>query len=148
MEVCPMINVYTDGSCLLETGQGGWAYILDYKGYRKIGANHESNTTNNRMELTAVLEALYAIKDTSIPVTIYTDSKYVILAYSNRLKWSANHYRSANGKPLANQDLLKFLFQRAKDFTSLRFEWVKAHNGDQWNEYADEIASYAANHVP
>ena len=140
-----MIKVHTDGSCLLETGHGGWAYILDNKGYSKIGADQVSDTTNNRMELTAVIEALYAIKDASMPVTIYTDSKYVIMAFQNRRRWSST-YETSNHKPLANVDLLKSLYEQVARFKSLKFEWVKAHNGNEWNEYADEIASYAANY--
>ena len=143
-----MIKVHTDGSCMVETGQGGWAYILDYKGYRKIGADHESDTTNNRMELTAVIEALYAMNDASIPVTVYTDSKYVVLAFSNRIKWLSNGYKSSNNKPLANQDLLKLLYKQLARFKFIKFQWVKAHNGNEWNEYADEIAHFAASYVP
>jgi ribonuclease HI len=148
MEVSRMtekINVYTDGSCKLETRQGGWAYILDYKGYRKIGANHQSATTNNRMELTAAIAALSTIKDASIPVEVLTDSQYLTKGYESLEKWRSHGWRRVDNKPIANQDLWELLEIQCQRFNTLQFTWIRGHNGNKWNEYADKIANYASN---
>ena len=141
-----MINIYTDGSCI--DMNGGWAYVLEFKGkknrpYRKIGADHQSDTTNNRMELTAVIEALGAVLDVTMPTTVYTDSQYVMVAHQNRDQWQVN-YLTAARKPLKNIDLLKILYKQINRFNNIRFQKVPAHAGNEWNEYADELAYFAA----
>ena len=140
-----MIKIYTDGSCPGNPGYGGWGYVLDYKGYRKVGGDHEFDTTNNRMELTAVIEALKAIHDKSIPTVVYSDSNYVVKSYDRLEHWKKGGWQTSSKNPVANQDLWQKLDALASQFNSLRLQWIKGHNGNKWNEFANDIAQTAAN---
>ena len=139
------INLYTDGSCLGNPGPGGWGYVLEWGDYRIFGGDGMTNTTNNRQELYAVIHGLEQIKRRDRPVVVYCDSDYVVKGVSQWLdKWKARGWRNANNKPVKNRDLWEHLDQLLGEFDDVRFVWIKAHNGNQWNEYADELARAAA----
>lgn len=139
------IKLYTDGSCLGNPGPGGWGYVLEYGDYRKFGADSMLDTTNNRQELYAVIHGLQAIKDKSIPVEVITDSKYVVRGVNEWIeKWKANNWKNSRGKQVTNKDLWEVLDTLLAEFDEVSFTWVKGHNGNMWNEYADELAYTAA----
>jgi len=137
-----VINMYTDGSCQLQTRRGGWASILEHKGMRKIFADHAEDTTISRMELTAVIEGLAQIKTEKMPIRVYTDSQYVVNAYEYQDRWRQAFKRS-DGQQLANIDLLKILYEQMDRFKDVKIIWIQGHNGHEWNEFADEIAKSA-----
>ena len=142
------INLYTDGSCLGNPGPGGWAYVLEWGDYRIYGADGMAETTNNRQELYAVIYGLERIEDKSRPVIVYSDSEYVVKGVNQWLaKWKANGWKNARKREVVNRDLWEHLDGLLSEFDSVRFQWIKAHNGHEWNEYADELASSAANLV-
>ena len=136
-----MINLYTDGSCSGTPGPGGWRYVLEYGETRKVGRDGATHTTNNRMELMAVICGLHAIKDKSIPVTVHSDSEYIVKGMNEwRHDWKAKGWKNSRGQDVSNRDLWEHLDHQIKGFKSVTFLWVKAHNGHSWNEFADEIA--------
>lgn len=142
------INLYTDGSCLGNPGPGGWAYVLEWGDYRILGADGMAETTNNRQELYAVIYGLERIEDKRKPVIVYSDSEYVVKGVSQWMaKWKANGWKNARKREVVNRDLWEHLDGLLSEFDSVRFQWIKAHNGHEWNEYADELASSAANLV-
>lgn len=125
------IIVYTDGSCLNNGSPSsgcGWAYKLMYKGHEKLKSGGCRGKTNNQMEILAVLNALKCITDRSIPVMIYSDSKYVI----ETLK---GNYRIGKNVELWNE--LMAIYKQFSDITPV---WVKGHNGNQHNEHVDRLA--------
>ena len=133
--------VYTDGACLGNPGPGGWAWAVP-SGQWACGA--EPHTTNQRMELRAVLEALRAV---SGPVEVVSDSTYVVNCFRDRWYegWLRRGWRNSNRKPVANRDLWEplieeYLARRGE----ISFRWVKGHSGNEWNEIADQLASGAA----
>jgi ribonuclease HI len=136
------IIIYSDGACQGNPGKGGFGAVLLYKNHEKKISGFEKETTNNRMELKAVIEALKEIKK-SIPIIIYTDSKYVQDGISKWIfSWKKNGWKSANKKPIKNIDLWQELdFEAAKH--QIEWKWVKGHSGDKYNEMADELARNA-----
>ena len=133
--------VYTDGSCLGNPGPGGWAWAVDGGASDSGGEPH---TTNQRMEMTAVLRALEALPG---PVHVISDSTYVVNCFRNRwwVGWKRRGWRNAQGKPVANQDLWHVLLDLALDPSRpVTFEWVKGHSGDRMNEVVDLLATRAA----
>lgn len=153
-----MIEIYTDGSCKGWTktrGQkvgkcfGGWAYIIlgtsDVVQVPISGS--EEKTTSNRMELKAVLNALIHLgSQTTSEVTVFSDSAYLVNAFLNDwvTKWKNNYWRIGTNKALQNKDLWIPLIYVAGQFKNLRFEHVKGHSGNPWNEKVDELAQAAA----
>lgn len=139
--------IYTDGSCLQNPGPGGWgAVIIDNNGYEYVVKGHESgSTTNNRMELSAVIGGLDNIGDTK-EVVIYSDSQYIVNAFNQKWldNWQRKNWRKADGKPVLNQDLWQRLLALLKN-RIYEFRWVKAHNKDHYNEMVDGIALSEAN---
>lgn len=138
--------VYTDGSCLGNPGRGGWAWVVP-GGRFESGAT--PTTTNQRMEVTAVLRALQALlpEAGADGVLVRSDSAYVVNCFLQRwwVGWRRRGWRNAQGKPVANRDLWEPLFELALDGgTPVRFEWVKGHSGDRWNDVVDELATAAA----
>ena len=133
------LKIYTDGACSGNPGKGGWAaIILDGSNQSSISGN-ESNTTNNRMELLAPIMALKKIKKKS-EITIFTDSKYVKDGITDWIKkWKVNNWKSSNKKPVKNKDLWINL-----DYACLKhkvtWKWVKAHDGNKYNNLVDELA--------
>ena len=140
----PEVEIFTDGACSGNPGAGGWGAILRCKGVEKELSGGASDTTNNRMELTAVIEALKALK-TSCNIALYTDSRYVMDGVTKWLpNWLNNGWRTANKKtPVKNVDLWQELESQLKKHP-IRWIWVKGHNGHKYNERCDELATAAA----
>ena len=134
------VEIYTDGACSGNPGKGGWAAVLFYKGTEKEISGGEKETTNNRMELTAVIEALKCLKE-PCNVTLTTDSKYVCDAINKRwvFSWEKNGWKKADKKPALNVDLWEQLLD-ILDKHNVEFVWVKGHNGHKYNERCDELA--------
>jgi ribonuclease HI len=131
------VTVYTDGACKGNPGIGGWGAILTHKEITKEIYGYEQETTNNRMELTAVIRALSALKRNCI-VELYTDSTYVQKGMSEWIEgWIKKDWKSVK-----NVDLWKQLYELAQQHT-ISWHWVKAHNGNQLNERADYLANLA-----
>ncbi|NGY03676.1 ribonuclease HI [Solimonas terrae] len=134
------ITVYTDGACKGNPGPGGWGAVLQYGGTRRTLKGGERATTNNRMELTAAIEALNALKQTC-EVTLFTDSVYVVQGLTQWLpNWKARGWKTADRKPVKNQDLWQALDAAAQRHR-IDWRWVKGHNGDPGNEEADRLAN-------
>ena len=134
------IEIFTDGACSGNPGPGGWGAILRWKDTEKELSGGAVETTNNRMELTAVIEALRALKVRCV-VSLYTDSKYVMNGVTQWLpSWKANHWKTANKKsPVKNIDLWQALDELLPQHEIL-WNWVKGHNGHPENERVDKLA--------
>ena len=134
------INIYTDGACSGNPGKGGWGAVLVYKGTEKEISGGSADTTNNRMELTAVIEALKQLKEVC-NVTLTTDSKYVCDAISKGwvYSWKKNGWKKADKKPALNVDLWEELLPLLEKH-NVTFNWVKGHNGHPYNERCDRLA--------
>ncbi|MBQ2811520.1 MAG: ribonuclease HI [Alphaproteobacteria bacterium] len=134
------IEIFTDGACSGNPGIGGWGALLRYKDIEKELSGGELETTNNRMELTAVIEALKALK-TVCNITLYTDSKYVMCGITEWLEnWKKNSWKTANKKnDVKNVDLWQKLDELIKKH-EIRWVWVKGHNGHAENERVDALA--------
>ena len=134
-----MIKIFTDGSSRGNPGPGGYGVVMLYKGNRKELSQGYKITTNNRMELTAVIKALEAIKTNNIKVTIYSDSKYVVESIEKGWIWN---WEKKNFKKKRNIDLWKQFIPIYKKFI-IKFVWVKGHAGIKENERCDELANLA-----
>ncbi len=135
-----LVEIYADGACKGNPGPGGWGAWLTYEGKEKTLSGGESLTTNNRMELTAVIRALEALKK-PCTVKIYTDSSYVQKGISEWIiGWKARNWRTADKKPVKNEDLWKMLDNLAKQH-QIEWIWVKGHAGNAGNERADALAN-------
>lgn len=134
------VTLITDGSCLGNPGPGGWAALLRYGEVEKEFCGAEKATTNNRMELTAVIEGLKALKE-PCEILIRTDSQYVCNAFKQGwlINWKKNGWKTAAKKPVKNDDLWRLL-DTAIAPHKVTWEWVKAHNGDPDNERVDDLA--------
>ncbi|HEY3636752.1 MAG TPA: ribonuclease HI [Rhizomicrobium sp.] len=142
MKATPEVQIFTDGACSGNPGPGGWAAILRTGHHEKEISGGEASTTNNRMELTAVIRALQALKISSI-ATIHTDSKYVMDGATRWMKrWKSNGWRTADKKPVKNDDLWHALDDASKDH-KLDWKWVPGHSGHVENERADALARAA-----
>ena len=139
-----MITIYTDGSCLTNPGKGGWAAIINENNkIRKIIGN-EKNTTNNRMELSAPINALKSIKPGS-EIKIYTDSQYVKNGITDWINtWLYNNWKTSKKEDVKNKDLWIELHNLNKSL-NVQWNWVKAHDGNPLNEEVDLLAKKAAN---
>ena len=141
-----MIKVYTDGACKGNPGPGGWGALIIYPSEEKEIYGGDSLTTNNRMELKAVIMALKEI-DLGNEITIITDSSYVQKGISEWiLKWKQNGWRSSNRKPVKNKDLWVDLDDISSKFI-IKWEWIKGHSGDPGNERADYLANKGCNNL-
>ena len=136
------ICLYTDGACRGNPGPGGWGVLMRYKGHEKTLHGGEAATTNNRMELMAVIAGLSALKrDRSIPVEIHTDSKYVQQGMLSWIHgWKRNGWKTSDKKPVKNADLWQQLDLLAAQF-DVSWHWVKGHAGHPENELADALAN-------
>ena len=134
------VTLYTDGACSGNPGPGGWGAILEYMGHEKEFSGGEKETTNNRMELTAVIRGLEALKEPCI-VELYSDSKYVIDALEKGWAWSwrKNNWKKADKKPALNADLWEQLLELTK-VHKVKFQWIKGHAGFPENERCDRMA--------
>lgn len=134
------VEIFTDGACSGNPGPGGWGAILKYGDYERQMSGGSRDTTNNRMELTAVISALSALKE-PCEVILTTDSKYVCdsinLGWAR--SWKSNGWRKKDKKPALNADLFEQLLCLC-DKHSVRFVWVKGHNGHPENERCDRLA--------
>lgn len=136
------VELFTDGACRGNPGPGGWGAILRYNGIEKTVRGAEMLTTNNRMELTAAIEGLKALK-VPCEVAITTDSQYVRLGITTWIhNWRKNGWRTANKKPVKNADLWQALVL-ALETHQVEWHWVKGHSGHRENELADELANLA-----
>lgn len=134
------IEIYTDGACRGNPGPGGWGALLIAGAHRKSMYGGERDTTNNRMELMAAIQALSALKGRQA-VRLYTDSKYVMNGISDWLpNWKRRGWKTAGRKPVKNQDLWQALDQVAGKH-DVEWVWVKGHAGDPGNEAADALAN-------
>ena len=138
-----MIKIYTDGSCLSNPGNGGWAAIIDNDGNILRISGSEKDTTNNKMELMAPIRALQKISSNE-QVEIYTDSKYVKLGITEWVhKWIKNSWLTSKKEPVKNKELWIELYNLTKSF-KIKWIWVKAHAGNPLNEEVDLLAKKAA----
>jgi ribonuclease HI len=136
------VVVYTDGACSGNPGPGGWGSVLIYRGHRRELSGGETLTTNNRMELMAVIKALEALKRPCM-ITIHTDSTYVMKGMTEWLaQWKRRDWKTAAKKPVKNVDLWQHL-EKAIDSHQVEWKWVKGHSGVPENERADELARLA-----
>ena len=135
------LTIYTDGACSGNPGPGGWGAVLIYGSFRKELSGACADTTNNRMELTAAIEALNALKE-SCKVDLYTDSAYLCRSFNEAWldRWIANGWKTAAGKPVENQDLWKWLLtvMQPHQVTIIK---VKGHADNPWNNRCDELAT-------
>lgn len=137
------VILYTDGACSGNPGTGGWGAVLIYKGVEKRISGACPDTTNNRMEMTAVIEGLKCLKE-PCEVEIYSDSAYTVNAFLNGWveSWRANGFKKADGKPVLNKDLWRELLSLTCSH-SVRFIKVKGHADNEYNNICDKLATDA-----
>lgn len=134
------IEIFTDGACLGNPGAGGWAAILRYNDVEKEIMGGEANTTNNRMELTAVISALTALKE-PCNITLYTDSRYVMDGIEKWIvNWKQNGWKTTNKKSAVKNVELWQKLDELQNKHEIRFVWVKGHAGHKENERCDTLA--------
>lgn len=140
------VEIYTDGACSGNPGPGGWGAVLVYAGHEKELCGGEAQTTNNRMELTAVIEALSALRE-PCAVTLTSDSKYVIdaLTLGWAEGWRAKGWRKADKTPALNADLWARLLELVNKH-QMTYVWVKGHAGHPYNERCDRLAVSCRDH--
>ena len=144
------LGIYTDGGCSGNPGPGGWGFVIIMRTFQgeNIIAQEKGGvkeTTNNKMELTAVIEALQKLKTMDVPrqITVYTDSQYVQKGISEWINtWKRNSWRTSDKQPVKNQDLWMKLDSLANDFIII-WQWVKGHDGNKYNELCDQMTQEA-----
>ncbi|MEJ1118077.1 ribonuclease HI [Phyllobacterium sp. CCNWLW109] len=142
------IIIHTDGACIRNPGPGGWGAILqsmdgNIELKRKEISGYDSDSTNNRMEMTAAIKALEALKDNANPVHIRSDSNLLIRGMNEWLPgWKTKGWKNAGGKSVANQDLWEFLDRLSTP--RIHWSWVRGHAGNKLNEMVDRLATAAA----
>jgi ribonuclease HI len=145
------LRIFTDGGCSGNPGPGGWAYVMVLETFQgeKIAAHEkgaEKETTNNRMELTAVIRSLLALKKMDgVPrkVIVYTDSQYVQKGITDWIRnWKRNSWRTSDKTPVKNKDLWMELDSLAEEFP-IKWEWVRGHAGNKYNEICDQMTQEA-----
>ena len=134
------VTLYTDGACSGNPGPGGWGAILEYMGHKREMSGGERDTTNNRMELTAVIRGLQALKEPCI-VELYSDSKYVIdgLQKGWAKSWREKNWIKSDKKPALNPDLWEVLLELTEKH-QIHYHWVKGHADNPMNNRCDEMA--------
>lgn len=147
------VSVYTDGSCLRNPGPGGWAWVMVQDDVvQETDCGNEPSSTNNRMELTAVVQALQHVKmlRNSSPTeqvhvdAVFSDSKYVIDGITKWVRgWVANGWMTAARKPVLNKEIWLQIIELSTELrlSAAHWKWVRAHNGDRFNEMADRLAN-------
>lgn len=137
------IEIYTDGACSGNPGPGGWGAILRYAGHQKEISGAEPNTTNNRMELTALIKALELLKE-PCKVNVYTDSRYLCDSMSKgwAISWKNKGWKKSDGKPAINSDLWSRLLYLS-EIHNINLTWIKGHAGHPENELCDTLATNA-----
>jgi len=138
-----MITIYTDGSCLNNPGNGGWAAIINNNNVLTKISGSVKDTTNNKMELMAPIKALQEINEKQ-PIEIYTDSQYVRLGITDWVhKWIKNNWKTSKKEPVKNKELWIQLYELTSSF-DIKWIWVKAHAGNILNDEVDLLAKQAA----
>ncbi|MDZ7800100.1 MAG: ribonuclease HI [Trueperaceae bacterium] len=137
------VTIWTDGSCDTASGEGGWAYLIRYGAHRRSDAGYVPGTTNNRMELTAAVEALAALRE-PCTITLVTDSQYLKKAFTDGWldAWQRNGWRTAGRAPVKNQDLWQRLLALSETH-DVRWSWTRGHDGHPENEEVDDMAQRA-----
>ena len=136
------ISIYTDGACKGNPGEGGWGAFIEYSDEKVKLYGYEKDTTNNRMEIIAAIEALRFIKVQS-DIIIYTDSKYLMNGINTWIHgWKKNNWKTSSNKDVKNIDLWKIIDELNSNH-SIEWVWVKGHSGNPGNEMADELANFA-----
>lgn len=134
------VHLYTDGACRGNPGPGGWGALMIHGNHRRELCGGEAHTTNNRMELMAVIEGLKALKR-PCELVLFTDSRYVMQGITEWIaNWKRRGWRTSARKPVKNQDLWEMLDQEVQRHT-IDWQWVRGHAGDPGNERADELAN-------
>ena len=136
------VIIYTDGACDPNPGPGGWGFILRHvtSGKEMEQSGAERDTTNNRMEFTALIEAYEALPEDA-SVTVFSDSQLCVKTVNEwAAGWEARGWKRKTG-PIANLELVKELYALANAHPQAKLQWIKAHDGSRWNEYADALAS-------
>lgn len=135
------ITIYTDGACKGNPGPGGWAAIIRYDGYDEEIHGGEKTTTNNRMEMTAVIEALKTLNNEKCTIDLCSDSSYVLngLQKGWAKKWKQNNWVKQDGTPAKNPELWEQLLDLTSNHT-MYYHWVKGHAGNRYNNRCDELA--------
>ena len=138
------INIYTDGACLGNPGPGGWAYLFYLDDRKVFSSGGETNTTNNRMELTAAIKSRQNIPR-ACHIILHTDSKYLINGAEEWLEnWKLNNWKGSSNNKIKNIDLWQQLDELLKSH-NIDWMWVKGHSGNKFNEEVDEMARKEAN---
>ena len=139
----PKVIIYTDGACSGNPGPGGWAAILIYKERKKELSGGKQNTTNNIMEMTAILEGLKALK-VECDVELYSDSAYCVNAFNKKwiFKWAENGWQTADKKEVKNKEIWQEIFDLTKKH-NVKFIKVKGHSDNELNNRCDELAKKA-----
>ena len=134
------IEIYTDGACSGNPGPGGWGVVLLYQGNKKELSGYQPETTNNRMELFAAIQGLAALRE-PCEVTLYSDSSYLINAFEKHWldNWQRNGWKTSSKSPVENQDLWKLLLLHVRNHR-VRFQKVKGHSDNAYNNRCDELA--------
>ena len=133
------VIIYTDGACSGNPGKGGWGYILKYGEHEKEGSGYSEETTNNKMELQAVIEALKALKR-ECNIELYTDSTYVKNGITNWIEnWKKNNWRTSNKQDVKNKELWQELDELSAKH-KISWNWVKGHSTDEYNNRVDKLA--------
>ncbi len=134
------VTLHTDGACRGNPGPGGWGAVLEYGDRQKEMYGYDPQTTNNRMEMMAVIESLKALKR-PCDIELYTDSKYVLQGITEWMKgWKKNGWKTAAKKPVKNEDLWRALDEQVARH-QIDWHWVKGHSGNAGNEKADQLAN-------
>jgi ribonuclease HI len=137
------IQIYTDGGCRGNPGVGGWGVLLQYNGKQKTLKGNSKLTTNNQMELTAIIKALQSLKKNTVAIDLWTDSKYAIDGINNWIQnWKKNNWKTAAKKDVKNKELWQELDALHEKFT-INWHWVKGHSGNAGNEIVDSLANQA-----
>ena len=135
------ITIYTDGACSNNPGPGGWGGIILYENHRKEISGFEENTTNNVMELKAVIESLKVLNE-NCNVNLYTDSKYIVDSITKWVyNWQKNGWRTSKKEPVKNKELLEDIINLSK-IHNIEWHWVKGHDGNLLNEECDQLAKH------
>jgi len=136
------VTIYTDGACSGNPGPGGWGAVLFYLGHKKEISGYSATSTNNIMELTAAIEALKLLKK-KCNIQLFTDSKYLIDGITGWIfNWERNNWRTASKQPVKNKELWQEL-QSLTTLHQIKWNWVKGHSDNEFNERCDQLAREA-----